>query len=241
LPPISTRVLYLHSHIYIYIYTNIYTYKLHIYILEINIHYIYKRTDSYNDISNVQCTDCTCISISISISIQHFIKPTFPPARLDSSGRLAAVCLGDLEVSSFRSSGAGCKKREVFLQRSCLNDWMVYSLVENPKQLRQHRTQIAKYLFFGGKSGPSAHTAIDILQPLFAATPAPAPKLHSAHSTLTAAPSSCTLQRHQHASNQRHQHAGSETYISNSSTHPILEVRTAIGSLAGEKWMIFLG
>ena len=104
---------------------------------------------------------------------------------------------------------AAAKKREVFLQRSCLNDWMVYSLVENPKQLNQHRPQIAKYIFFGGKSGPSAHTAIDILQPPPAATPAPAPKLHSAHSTLTAAPSSCTLQRHQHASNQRHQHAGS--------------------------------
>ena len=71
-------------------------------------------------------------------------------------------------------------------------------------KLRQHRHQIAKDIFLLASTRspfllrhinvvsirPNTHTAIDISQPPPAATPAP--KLHSAHCTLTAVPCSST-------------------------------------------------
>ena len=116
LPPISTHVLYLHSHIYI-------TCTI----------YIYKRTDSYNDISNVQCTDCTSISISISISIYIYIYSisSSPPSPLRVSIRQADLLQSALETLKSQASEAqvpgGCKKlgRFSYKDRASMTGWFI--------------------------------------------------------------------------------------------------------------------
>ena len=118
-------------------------------------------------------------------------------------------------------------------------------------KLRQHRHQIAKDIFLLASTRspfllrhinvvsirPNTHTAIDISQPPPAATPAP--KLHSAHCTLTAVPCSSTqvskdadnpltvpctrtlqLQRHQQASSLWQQHCEEAFCSGTKQRHP---------------------